>query len=233
MRPIVPRKGRESDFRYEGSGTCFSPKIGGSLSWSSWHFLGPILSATRRSPGNQLPYRKSIYEVRPLIRVSDTEAFCPLINALFNAVLLVGEQTLLQNSVRDRFLRSRDKALEKEALTKIRSFLSPKASIWFEVYETPDCQYEHDVIVVDEGLFLLLRRRLRRQSSRSGTQTKRSYDLETRFRADKGIQKAFEQGNRIVRKLKAGKAVPLYDARRREVGRLLPDHTKTTYWCLA
>ncbi len=178
------------------------------------------------APEISYPTEKSIYEVRPLIRVSDTEAFCPLINALFNAVLLVGEQTLLQNSVRDRFLRSRDKALEKEALTKIRSFLSPKASIWFEVYETPDCQYEHDVIVVDEGLFLLIEAKAAPPIEPFRDPDKAFIRLRDAFRADKGIQKAFEQGNRIVRKLKAGKAVPLYDARRCEVGRLLPDHTK-------
>jgi len=50
--------------------------------------------------------------------------------------------------------------------------------------------------------------------------------LRDAFRADKGIQKAYEQGNRIVRKLKAGNEVPLYDARGGEVGRLSPDQSK-------
>jgi hypothetical protein len=40
------------------------------------------------------------------------------------------------------------------------------------------------------------------------------------------VQKAYEQANRIVRRLKSGEVVPLYDARGREVGRLLPDHSK-------
>jgi len=50
--------------------------------------------------------------------------------------------------------------------------------------------------------------------------------LRDAFRADKGIQKALVQANRIVRKLKAGDLVPLYDARSRDVGRLLPDPSK-------
>ena len=178
------------------------------------------------APEIRYPTERSIYEIRPLIRVSDTKAFCPIINALFNAVLLVGEQTLLQNSVRDRFLRSRDKTLEKQALTKIRSFLSPEASIWSEVYETPDCQYEHDVIVVDQGLFLLIEAKAAPPIEPFRDPDKAFIRLRDAFRSDKGIQKAYEQGNRIVRKLKAGKTVPLYDARRCEVGRLLPDDTK-------
>ena len=40
------------------------------------------------------PTERSIGDERPLIRASDTEAMCPLVNTLFSAVLLVGEQTL-------------------------------------------------------------------------------------------------------------------------------------------
>jgi hypothetical protein len=77
------------------------------------------------APEIRYPTEQSAYEVRPLVRVSDTEAFCPLANALFGGVLLVGERVLLQSqrAVRDRYLRARDKSLEKQALATIRHFL--------------------------------------------------------------------------------------------------------------
>jgi hypothetical protein len=178
------------------------------------------------APEIRYPTEQSIYEERPLIRISGAEAFCPLGNALFSALLLVGERTLLQNPARDKFLRSRDKALEDEALTKMRAFLSSKASIWSEVYEAPDCQYEHDVVAADDGLYLLLEAKASPPIEPFRDPDKAFVRLRDAFRADKGIQKAYEQGNRIVRKLKAGNVVPLYDACGREVGRLSPDQSK-------
>lgn len=178
------------------------------------------------APEIRYPTEQSISEARPLIRISDAEALCPLVNALFTALLLVGERTLLQSPVRDKFLRSRDKALEDEALTKMRAFLGPNATIWSNVYETPDCQYEHDVVAVDDGLYLLIEAKAAPPIEPFRDPDEAFVRLRDRFRADNGIQKAYEQGNRLVRKLKAGDVVPLYDARGREVGRLSPDQSK-------
>ena len=189
-------------------------------------FWGQFSVARGEAPEIRYPTEQSIYEVRPLIRISDTEAFCPLVNALFTALLLVGERTLLQSPARDKFLRSRDKALEDESLTKIRAFLSPGASIWSEVYETPDCQYEHDIVAVDDGLYLLIEAKAAPPLEPFRDPDKAFVRLRDAFRADTGIQKAYEQGNRIVRRLKNGDVVPIYDARGRELGHLTPDQSK-------
>lgn len=179
-------------------------------------------------PEIRYPTEQSVFEARPLIRISGTDAFCPLVNGLFTALLLVGERTLLQSAARDKFLRSRDKALEDETLTKIRSFLSPKATIWSDVFETPDSQYEHDVIAVDDGLCLIVEAKAAPPAEPFRDPDKAFVRLRDAFRADKGIQKAYQQANRVILKLKTGDVVPLYDARGREVGRLLPDQSKLT-----
>lgn len=177
-------------------------------------------------PEIRYPTEQSIYEERPLIRISSTEAFCPLVNALFTALLLVGERTLLQSPARQKFLRKRDKAMEGETLTKLKAFLSSKATVWSEVYETPDSRYEHDVVVADDGLYLLIEAKAAPPIEPFRDPDKAFVRLRDAFRADTGIQKAYEQGNRIVRRLKAGNVVPLYDACGREVGRLSPDQSK-------
>ncbi len=189
-------------------------------------FWGQFSIQRGEAPEIRYPTEQSVYEVQPLIRINGTEAFCPLANALYNALLRVGEQTLLQSSSRDKFLRARDKALENEALAKIRSFLSPEASIWSEVYETPDCQYEHDVVAIDHGLQLLIEAKASPPIEPFRDPDKAFVRLRDAFRGDKGIQKAYEQGNRIVRKLKAGDVVRLYNARGDEVGSLSPDQSK-------
>lgn len=55
-------------------------------------FWGQFSVARGEAPEIRYPTEQSIYEVRPLIRISDTEAFCPLVNALFTALLLVGSE---------------------------------------------------------------------------------------------------------------------------------------------
>lgn len=164
------------------------------------------------APEIRYPTDQSIYETRPLIRISDTKAFCPLVNDLFTALRLVGKKKLLKSPARDKFLRARDKALEKETLTKIRAFLSPNATIWSEVYETPDSQYEHDVITVDDGLCLPIEEKAAPPTEPFRDPDKAFVRLRDAFRTDKGIQKAFVQANRIVRKPKAGDLVLLYDS---------------------
>lgn len=179
-------------------------------------------------PEIRYPTEQSVFETKPLIRISGTEAFCPLANGLFTALLLVGERTLSQSPTRDRFLRSRDKTLETETLKKIRSFLSSKATIWSEVFETPESQYEHDVIAVDDALCLIVEAKASPPVEPFRDPDRAFIRLRDAFGADKGIQKAYDQANRIVLKLKAGNVVPLYDARGQEVGHLSPDQSKLT-----
>ena len=177
------------------------------------------------APEIRYPTEESIC---PLVRISDTEALCPAINELYTALLLVGERALLQGPARKRFLRARDKALEGETLKAIRTLLSPDATIWSEVYETPDSHFEHDIIAVDGALCLLIEAKASPPIQPFRDPDKAFIRLRDAFRADTGIQKAYEQANRIVRKLKNGDFVPLYDANGNEVGRLLPDPSKLT-----
>lgn len=178
------------------------------------------------APEIRYPTEQSIYELCPLIRTSDEEAFCPAANGLYTALLLVGERALLQSPARDRYLRARDKTLEGETLKSISAFLSPNATIWSKIYETPDCHFEHDIIAVDEGLCLLIEAKASPPIEPFRDPDKAFIRLRDAFRSDTGIQKAYEQANRIIRKLKDGHVVPLYAANGQEIGRLLPDSSK-------
>jgi hypothetical protein len=177
-------------------------------------------------PAIRYPTEQSVCELKPLVRVSGTEAFCPLANGLFSAVLLVGERALIQSKVREKFLRSRDRSLEKEALATLKSILGPRASVWSAVFETSDCQYEHDAIAVDDDLCIVLEAKAAPPVEPLRDPDRAFLRLRDAFRADTGVQKAYEQANRVVRKVKAGDVLPLYDARGREVGRLVPDRSK-------
>lgn len=181
------------------------------------------------APEIRYPTEQSTYETHPLIRHSDTEAICPIMNYLFSGLLLVGERTLQQGSARDSFLRTRDRVLEQESLEKMRAFLGPRARIWSGVYETPDAQFEHDIVVADDTFFLLVEAKAAPPLEPFRNPEKAFVRLRRAFAADTGIQKAYAQANRVARKLRSGEAVQLYDSRGREVGQLSPDESKEPF----
>ena len=83
------------------------------------------------------PTERSVVDKRPLIRLSDTEALCPLMNTLFSAVLLTGEQVLTSSEKRESYFRARDKVVESEAAIHFRRLLGPQTEFHPSVFETP------------------------------------------------------------------------------------------------
>jgi hypothetical protein len=76
------------------------------------------LFSTERGAGPEIRYptERSIVELKPLIRLSASESVCGTGNGLFTALLLLCELTLDKSSLRDKYLRLRDKTLEQETV---------------------------------------------------------------------------------------------------------------------
>ena len=180
------------------------------------------------APHIRYPTDRCISADKPLICISETKAICPSINQLFNAVLTVCERTLTQGAIRESYFRHRDNALEVESLDILKSFLSPAARIWHRAYETPDCHNEHDVVAVDKGICIVLEAKAKPPAEPFRDPDKSFNRLRNSFRADTGIQKAFQQTNRVIRKLRDGNCVSLYDSCGNELVKLHPDPTVLT-----
>ena len=153
-------------------------------------------------PAIRYPTERSIAELRPLIRLSASEAILGTGNALYAALLFVCEQTLNESLVRPKFLRLRDKVLEREVAEKIKPFLSAKAEVFPEAYERPDRNFEHDLIIVDEGLCLVVEAKASPPEEPFRDPDKAFARLRNAFRSDGGIQKGYDQANQIVRRLR-------------------------------
>src|SRR5262249_48845015 len=162
------------------------------------------------------PTEPSVFDARPLIRIDDGTAFCVAANTLFSAVLKTAEGALLGSHLREKYLRARDKALEREVARYARTLFGQRATVWTRVYETPYSEHEHDVIVFDEHLCIVFEAKASPPSEPLRDPEKAFVRIRDGFRA--GIQKAYEQGNRIVSRLKRGDVVRLFDEAGREVG---------------
>ena len=177
--------------------------------------------ARGEGPEIRYPTDPTAFDTRSLIRLDQETAFCVSANDLFSAVLRTAEAALLSSSLRQQYLRARDKALEREVASWARTLLGPDATIWERAYETPDSHFEHDVIAFDQHLCLIFEAKASPPPEPLRDPEKAFVRLRDGFR--NGIQKAYNQGNRIVSRLQKGEVVPLFDDAGHELGTLLPN----------
>jgi hypothetical protein len=189
-------------------------------------FLSAFSISRGDGPSMRYPTEEAIYSIRPLVHVADDTVMCISSNAIIGAVLTVTEKALLASPARDSYLRTRDNELEREALEYIKSFLDPDARFYTEVFETQDGQYEHDVVAEDSRLQIALEAKASPPREPFRDPDKAFPRIRDAFRGDTGIQKAFEQGNRIVRRLKNNESIALYDRKGTHIAELKPDPSK-------
>ena len=181
---------------------------------------GPVLN---------YPTERSVADKHPLIQLSDTEALCPLMNTLFSAVLLMGEQVLTSSEKRESYFRARDKIVESEAAIHFRRLLGPQTEFHSSVFETPDRQYEHDLVILDKELCLIVEAKASPPVEPFRDPEKAFIRLRDAFRADTGVQKAYGQAIRLWRRLQNGESVVLYNDKGSIVAQLSPKLTNRTF----
>ncbi len=166
-----------------------------------------------RGRGSEIRYPtdESIFDVKPIIICNDNNALCPITNSLYLALNTLGEKILLGSDVKKKYLRARDKLLEEEALSIFTKLVSDKASIFSSVYETVDNHFEHDIIIDDEILTLIIEAKASPPIIPFRDPEKAFLRIKDAFKSDTGIQKAFEQANRIIRKLKKNENIDLFN----------------------
>lgn len=182
---------------------------------------GPIL---------KFPTERTVFDERPLVAVGNDEGMVPMAAALFSAILDVGERLLFTGPERERFLRARDKALEAEVERHLLPLVG-EAQVFRNAFETPSAQFEHDIVVVSERLCLLVEAKAGVVVEPFRDPDKAFQRLRHAFRADEGIQHAYEQAVRLWRRVNSGEDVKLYDDRGTQIG-LIPGSLNRTCYCV-
>lgn len=148
------------------------------------------------------PTERSVVETKPLILTSNDEAMLFSYNALLSGILLKGEEALIESSISERYLRHRDKTLEKQVAATFRRILGKHSKSHRNVYEELGRQYEHDLVTFTDNVCLFVESKASsmdepfRDPEKSFTRIRRS------FRSQSGIQKAYNQSLRIYNKLR-------------------------------
>jgi hypothetical protein len=168
------------------------------------------------------PTEANAAATHPLIRLNDERAMVPSINALWTALLKVGERVATQPATRERYLAHRDGTLEAETASQFRRLVSRRAQVFEGAFEYPKSRGEHDTIIVDGDTVFIVEAKASPLLEPFRDPEKAFTRLRRAFRADRGIQKGFEQAESVRIKLERGESVRLYDQRGNQIALLDP-----------
>ena len=188
------------------------------------------LFAVRRGEGPPISYptERSIVERRPWVSLPNGEVMLFNFNILLSAVLLRGEETLANSDIREQYFRNRDKTLEEQSTTVLRRILGPESRVYRNVFETPDSQYEHDLVILTTDICLFVEGKASPMDEPFRDPERAFVRLQRRFRSESGIQKAYDQSLRLYKLLQAGE-LTLYDGKGAEILRLPSSHLDNAF----
>jgi hypothetical protein len=94
--------------------------------------------------------------------------------------------------------------------------LGHDAQCFHGLFETEDLHHEHDIIIIRKRELYIIEAKASPPIEPFRDSEKSYNRLKRHFQSDKGIQKGFEQANRILRRLQNEGGSWLYDSRKKK-----------------
>lgn len=179
-------------------------------------------------PPISYPTEPSIVEARPFIRLSDDEAMLFNFNILLSAILLTGEEALSGSPIKERYFRMRDRTHEGQVTSVLRRILGANAKVYENVFETPDNQHEHDLVIFTDDICLFVEAKASPLDEPFRDPERAFIRLSRSFRSESGIQGAYDQSLRLLRIVR-DRELPLFDEQGTEILRLPPSISDSAF----
>ncbi|MDE2940990.1 MAG: SEC-C domain-containing protein [Chloroflexota bacterium] len=157
------------------------------------------------------PTEQSIVECRPFIRLSENVALGCKLDDMLLSLLTVVEACLLGGESKATYIRHRARTPQEQTVSFMRQILGGSARIYQNLFETPDSQNEHDIVVIGDDLCLFVEVKSSPPNEPFRDPEKAYTRLQRSFRSDTGIQKAYDQANRLLQAVRSSESVSLYD----------------------
>jgi hypothetical protein len=189
------------------------------------------LFVSKRGEVEKLSYltERNVAEEKPLFELEPGVASCPLVNALYFAIFNTGEQRLRDSPEREAFLRTRDKALEREVNQTLKKFFPDDAVFLSNVYETADLHHEHDLIVLWNGVLFVIESKASPPVEPFRDPDKAFTRISRAFKSDRGIQNGFNQANRLRKLAVSSRTLELYNDRGQVICSISTSDISKTY----
>jgi len=133
----------------------------------------------------------------PLLVLDEDTLFCASHSLLYYAAELHFDPVLSRGEVARRFFETRDMWVEERVANALASCFGENGCVWQGICETSDAQFEHDVLAQVGGTWLVAEVKAA-PVRRSFFDPDRAFvRIQDDFHSDRGIQKAYEQGERL------------------------------------
>lgn len=150
-------------------------------------------------------------EGKPIFLLDDKNAMIPSAHSLYMAILNVVERDIFSSVHRKTFLKHRDRVLEEETTEILRDYFGEQCTILNSVYETPEQQFEHDIIVLWGRKLFVFEAKASPPAEPFRDPDKAYIRIKRAFSSDRGIQKAYEQAHRVEAAMAKEGIVSFYD----------------------
>lgn len=183
-----------------------------------------ILFLSKRDVGTKFTYLTETIPglLSPLFELPDGLAMVPAGNALYSAAFEKGELTL---QVDQKFLDRRGFLFEGEVSEIFTKMFPESARFIRNVYETPYRQQEHDLIILCNNHIFVVECKAGGLREPFRDPEKAFIRIRDDFKAQTGIQHAYDQANRIANHLKIAPTMDLFDGDGEHVVTLKRDQT--------
>jgi len=132
-------------------------------------------------------------EIRPLFSIDCDTFFCPCIDQFLRAVFQFLLRTMRNSDKWNSFARRRHKAIVEKATQLFSDYFGETCAIFKSVYEGPDSQKEHDIIVLYKCDLFIVEVKTTPQKEPFYNPDKAFVRIKRDFKSDQGIQKAYDQ----------------------------------------
>ena len=133
----------------------------------------------------------------PLILLEDNAIFCASHSFLYYAAELHFDIVLSRCESSRRFYETRDRWMEQRVADNLEGFLGDSGTVWRNVCETSTAQYEHDIVAKVGNSWIVVEVKAAPVRRSFFDPDKAYVRIRDDFHNDSGIQKAFEQGERL------------------------------------
>jgi hypothetical protein len=157
------------------------------------------------------PTEENPAETHPLFIADDGTIFCPASRMLLLALMRQIEKFLRTSSEKARFFKHRDLCLENQTADVLEAFPVVDKRVFRNVCETPEGNLEHDLLIQAGRTFLVVECKATAQKAPFRDPEKAYMRIRHDFRGDGGIQKAYDQAERLRKILLSDGTKQLWD----------------------
>lgn len=154
---------------------------------------------------------------RPLLSADGEHVYFLANNSFYQAVIENLEAVLSKGAASTRYLKERDRRLEKLAAQHLKKLFPSSAKFYESAFETAESHGEHDLVIVHGKNIYIVEAKASPPKEPLRDPSKAAIRIRDHFRGRNGIQKAFEQANKLREKILANPTTKLFDKK----GRLL------------